>query len=90
LAVEWGEHNIRVNALLPGNMEEGMMEAMKDKNSPMYQTAAAPLLKLIPMTSFGSADDIKGAVAFLASDAGRYVSGAKLILDGGFTINSGL
>ena len=31
LAVEWGKYNIRVNALLPGNMEEGMMEAMKDK-----------------------------------------------------------
>lgn len=90
LAVEWGRYNIRVNALLPGNMEEGMMEALKDKDSPFYQLAGEPLLKMTPISRFGNGDDIKGAVLFLASDASGYVSGAKIVLDGGFTINAGL
>ena len=90
LAVEWGKYNIRVNALLPGNMQEGMMEAMKDKESLFYQFAGEPLLNLIPLTRFGNGDDIKGTIVFLASKAGDYVSGAKIVLDGGFTINAGL
>ncbi|MEW6185189.1 MAG: SDR family oxidoreductase [Thermodesulfobacteriota bacterium] len=90
LAVEWGKFNIRVNALLPGNMEEGMMEALKDKKSPFFQLAGPPLLNLTPLHRFGNGDDIKGAVVFLASDASAYISGAKLVLDGGFTINAGL
>ncbi len=90
LAVEWGQHNIRVNALLPGNMQEGMMEAMKDPESPFYQMAGEALLRLIPLKGFGTGDDIKGAIVYLASDASRYVSGAKLVLDGGFTINAGV
>ncbi|MFO7964876.1 MAG: SDR family oxidoreductase [Desulfobacterales bacterium] len=89
LAVEWGKYDIRVNALLPGNMEEGMMEALKDKSSPFYQMAGEPLLNMTPIRRFGNGDDIKGAVVFLASDASRYVSGAKIVVDGGFTINSG-
>jgi gluconate 5-dehydrogenase len=90
LAVEWGNHNIRVNALLPGNMEEGMMEALKDRQSPFYQLAGEPLLNMTPIHRFGGGDDIKGAVVFLASDASCYISGAKIVVDGGFTINAGL
>jgi gluconate 5-dehydrogenase len=90
LAVEWGKHNIRVNAILPGNMEEGMMETLKDKQSPMYRFWGEAMLKLIPLGNFGTGDDIKGAVVFLASEASRYISGAKIVVDGGFTINSGI
>ena len=90
LAVEWGKHNIRVNAILPGNMEEGMMEMMKEESSTMYQTLGKPLLDLIPIRRFGSGDDIKGTIVFLASDASSYVSGAKIAVDGGFTINAGV
>jgi len=90
LAVEWGQYNIRVNAILPGNMEEGMMEMLKDKESPIYQFWGGTMLNMIPLNNFGTGDDIKGAIVFLASDAGRYVTGAKIVVDGGFTINSGL
>jgi gluconate 5-dehydrogenase len=90
LAVEWGKHNIRVNAILPGNMEEGMMETLKDKESFLYQFWGEKMLSLIPLGSFGNGDDIKGAVVFLASNAARYVSGAKIVLDGAFTINAGI
>jgi len=90
LAVEWGKHNIRANAILPGNMEEGMMETLKDKESFLYQFWGEAMLKLIPLNNFGNGDDIKGAVVFLASEASRYISGAKIVLDGGFTINAGI
>lgn len=90
LAVEWGGHQIRVNAILPGNMEEGMMEFLKDKNSPFYQMAGEPMLNMTPIRRFGNGDDIKGAIVFLASDASSYISGSKIVVDGGFTINSGL
>ena len=66
------------------------MEDLKDKESEFYQYAGEPFLNLIPLTRFGNGDDIKGAIVFLASQAGGYLSGAKLVLDGGFTINSGL
>jgi gluconate 5-dehydrogenase len=90
LAVEWGKHNIRVNAILPGNMEEGMMEALKDTEGPFYMAVGEPLLRMIPLNNFGTGDDIKGAIVFLASEAGRYITGAKIVVDGGFTINAGV
>jgi gluconate 5-dehydrogenase len=90
LAVEWGKYNIRVNALLPGDMEEGMMEFLQDKDTPMFKMVGVPLLNLTPLKRFGNRDDIKGTVVFLASKAGSYISGAKILLDGGITINSGI
>ena len=76
--------------LLPGNTEVGMMESMKDKESPFYKLAGEALLNLIPLNNFGTADDMKGVTVFLASDASRYVTGVKLVFDGGFTINAGV
>lgn len=90
LAVEWGKHGVRVNAILPGNMQEGMMEFLQDPESPIYESVGPPLLNLIPLGCFGTGDDMKGAAVFLASEAARYVTGAMLVVDGGFTINAGL
>ncbi|MDH5672406.1 MAG: SDR family oxidoreductase [Myxococcales bacterium] len=90
LAVEWGQHGIRVNALLPGNTEEGMTEFFKDREGPLYQGFGAPLVKLVPSGRLGTGDDFKGAAVFLASDASAYVNGAMLVVDGGFTINAGV
>jgi len=90
LAVEWGKYNIRVNAILPGDMEEGMMEFLQDKESMMYKNFGRPLLNITPLKRFGSGDDIKGAVVFLASKAGSYITGEKILVDGGITINVGV
>ena len=90
LAVEWGRYNIRVNAILPGNMEEGMMEFLQDKDAPTFKSFGIPLLNLTPLKRFGNRDDIKGVVVFLASKAGSYISGEKILVDGGITINGGV
>jgi gluconate 5-dehydrogenase len=77
LAGEWGEYGINVNALAPGffpsKLSAGVIKAMgEDKLA-----AAAPLQRL------GGDEDLKGAVALFASDAGRHITGQVLAVDGG-------
>ena len=90
LAVEWGKFNIRVNAVLPGVMEEGMLEFLQDRNGPSFKRMGDALLKITPIKKFGNGDDIKGAVVFLAAKASSYITGAKILVDGGITINAGI
>jgi peroxisomal 2,4-dienoyl-CoA reductase len=78
LAVEWGRHGIRVNAIAPGPIEdtEGMKrlvpEPIKEK-----------LRQRIPLGRFGLIKDIENAAVFLCSDAGNFINGAVLVVDGG-------
>jgi 2,4-dienoyl-CoA reductase [(3E)-enoyl-CoA-producing], peroxisomal len=78
LAVEWGPHGIRVNAIAPGPIAdtEGMKrlvpEPIKEK-----------LKKRIPLGRFGLIRDIEQAAVFLCSDAANFINGAILVVDGG-------
>jgi NAD(P)-dependent dehydrogenase (short-subunit alcohol dehydrogenase family) len=76
LAVKWARHNIQVNAIAPGwfptHMSDKVIESKKDY-----------LLEHIPLRRFGTDYDLKGAAAFLASDASAYVTGHVLVVDGG-------
>lgn len=78
LAVEWGRHGIRVNAVAPGPIEdtEGMKrlvpEPIKEK-----------LRQRVPLGRFGLIRDIENAAVFLCSDAANYINGAVLVVDGG-------
>lgn len=78
LAVEWGRHGIRVNAIAPGPIEdtEGMKrlvpEPIKEK-----------LRQRVPLGKFGLIKDIEQAAIFLCSDAASYINGAVLVVDGG-------
>ena len=78
LAVEWGPHNINVNAIAPGffptKMTKGVLEMMGDDAA-----GEAPLGRL------GGPEDLKGLVAVLASDAGRFITGQIVAIDGGVT-----
>jgi 2,4-dienoyl-CoA reductase [(3E)-enoyl-CoA-producing], peroxisomal len=78
LAVEWGRHGIRVNAIAPGPIEdtEGMTrlvpEPVKDR-----------LRKSIPLGRFGRIADIERAAVFLCSDAANFINGTVMVVDGG-------
>ncbi len=79
LSAEWAPRNIRVNAIAPGYFRTELTDAFyRDKD---WQKA---MLAKIPMATFGDANDLKGAVIFLASDAARYVTGQCLAVDGGY------
>jgi 2-dehydro-3-deoxy-D-gluconate 5-dehydrogenase len=79
LAVEWGQHNIQVNCILPGYYETELTTALrKDPERFAYFHSR------IPMGRWGIPSDLKGTVIFLASAASDYVTGVNLPVDGGY------
>ncbi|MEM9010987.1 MAG: SDR family oxidoreductase [Pseudomonadota bacterium] len=79
-AIEWGSVGVRVNAIIPGPIEntEGMARL-----APTPEAAEAAR-KSVPLQRYGQASEVGQACLFLASDAGAYVSGALLPVDGGW------
>jgi len=78
LAVEWGRHGIRVNAIAPGPIED--TEGMKRL---VPEPIKAKLRQRVPLGRFGLIADIEKAAVFLCSDAASYINGAILVVDGG-------
>lgn len=84
LAVEAGPDNIRVNCICPGVVKTRFAEALwKDPKIEKMMTERLPLRR------FGEPDDIAGAAVFLASPAGRWMTGQAMIIDGGTLISLG-
>ena len=84
LAVECGPDNIRVNCICPGVVKTYFAEALwKDPKIEKMMTEKLPLRR------FGEPDDIAGAAVFLASPAGRWMTGQSMIIDGGTLISAG-
>ena len=80
LAIEWAEHNIRVNAVGPAHTETEM--TLQHIRSGRIQIEA--LQKRIPMGRLASVQDVANAVSFLASDKASFITGQSLYVDGGY------
>jgi len=83
LAMQWtSRYGIRVNALAPGLFSAGLSRDIQ-RNEAAYADA----LSNIPIGRLGDASELAGALLLLASDAGSYMTGSILIVDGGWTIH---
>ena len=78
--MQWARHSIRVNTVAPGFF-------LSEITAPLYESeqAAEYLRRNTPLPREGTDDDIVGAVLWLAGDAGRYVTGQTVVVDGGWT-----
>ena len=82
MALEWGPHGIRANAVAPGLIDAGMSE-------PIY---ADPDIRQrrsdrVPLGRLGRSDDVAAVVLFLLSEAAGYVTGTEVLVDGGVTMS---
>jgi len=76
LAAEWAQYGIRVNSISPGAMRTTMSASEEVKEG------VQRWLRRTPLGRFGEPDELGGALVFLCSDAGRYVTGTDIYVDG--------
>lgn len=82
LALEWARYRIRVNALAPGYFET-------DLNTVFLQSGPGQdMKKRVPVRRFGQLDELIGPLLLLASDAGAYMTGSVIAVDGGHLVSS--
>jgi len=82
LALELADHGIRVNAIAPGYIET-------DINRDFFASEPGQaMIRRIPQKRIGHASELDGPLMLLASDAGSFMTGAVLVVDGGHSVNS--
>ncbi|MDR7242010.1 SDR family oxidoreductase [Priestia megaterium] len=79
LSNEWAAKGVNVNGIVPGYIATDMNEALIND-----ETRSRQIIERIPAGRWGQADDFKGAIVFLASDASAYIHGHLLAVDGGW------
>ena len=80
-ALEFGQYNIRTNAIAPGLFKTDFAKALWENPEILKQSTAT-----CPMKRIGEPDEIGGAAVFLASKAGSFVNGHTLVIDGGTVV----
>jgi NAD(P)-dependent dehydrogenase (short-subunit alcohol dehydrogenase family) len=81
LAIEWAAHGIRVNAVAPGTVETRSRAAVFAAHPERRQV----MIDRIPLRRFGTAEEMAGAVRYLASPEAAYITGQTILVDGGLT-----
>ncbi|KXU98387.1 short-chain dehydrogenase [Stenotrophomonas sp. DDT-1] len=85
-ALLYASDNIRVNSVHPGYIRTPMVEHhLRDSGATDLDRALTELGRLHPLGHIGDVDDIAWGVVYLASDEARFVTGAELVIDGGYT-----
>lgn len=79
---EWADKGINVNCIAPGYMDTEMNTALTDPDNPRF----AEITNRIPAHRWGTPEDMKGSVIFLASRASDYLNGAIIPVDGGYLV----
>lgn len=83
-AMLYATKDIRVNSIHPGFIRTPMVEQALSKLGPLEHVIAG-MAQLNPVQRIGAPEDIAAGILYLVSDAGRYVTGTELIIDGGYT-----
>jgi NAD(P)-dependent dehydrogenase (short-subunit alcohol dehydrogenase family) len=81
LAVEYGPHNVRVNCIAPGLIKTDFARALWEDEAMLTERT-----RTTPLRRIGEPDEIAGTAVFLASQAGSFVTGQSIVVDGGVTI----
>lgn len=81
-AVDWAPHRVTVNAICPG----GFMTEPNQRWSKLHPEVIEAFRSQIPLGGFGEPADLAPLAVYLASDASRYMTGAALVIDGGYTL----
>ena len=79
LSNEWAGKGVQVNAIAPGYIRTDNTQALQDN-----EERSSAILGRIPANRWGTPDDFKGPIVFLASEASNYVNGTILVVDGGW------
>lgn len=82
LALEWARFGIRVNAIAPGYIDTDLNGAFWESD------AGKAMIKRIPQRRLGNLEDLDGPLMLLASDAGAYMTGSVLVVDGGHLVST--
>lgn len=82
VAADWAPHGITANAICPG----GFMTEPNVRWSHLHPEVISTFRGQIPMGDFGKPEDLGPLAVYLASDASRYMTGATLVIDGGYTL----
>ncbi len=82
VATDWAPHKINVNAICPGGFMTEPNVRWASQNPQVIET----FKQQIPMGDFGQPEDLGPLAVYLASDAARYVTGAAIVIDGGYTL----
>jgi gluconate 5-dehydrogenase len=80
-AADWAPHRVTVNAIAPGGFMTAPNQRWQTLNPAIIETFKAQ----VPMGEFGEPADLAPLAVYLASDASRYMTGAVLVIDGGYT-----
>src|SRR6266487_3271967 len=80
LAVQWARHGIRVNTVAPGFFRSELTDVMYTD-----ERSLAWLRRNTPLPRAGTVDDYAGVIVWLVGDAGQYMTGQTVVVDGGWT-----